>query len=95
MKEFEVNATKAYHESMHIMKTNAIYVNQTEVYGYLSVLGVSFERSAMLHGTCNDRQSCSELNEIGDIVLPLYADCLKTNSQTKCSKVNSRMSVNL
>ncbi|XP_037028453.1 kinesin-like protein KIF18A [Bradysia coprophila] len=95
MKEFEVNATKANQESMHIMKTNAIYVNKTEIYGYLSVLGVNFESSTMLHGACNERQHCSELNEIGDIVLPQYADCLKASSQTKCSKVNSRMSMNL
>lgn len=95
MKEFEVNAMKAYQESMHIMKTNAIYVNKTEIYGYLAVLGVDLEGSTMLHGNCNERQRCRELNEIGDIVLPLYEDCLKANSQTKCSKVNSRTSMNL
>lgn len=94
MKELEVNAIKAHHESMHITKTNAIYVNKTEIYGYLAVLGVNFEcNGIMLQEACNERQ-CSEVTEIGDIILPLYKNCLsgsssRTSSRTKCNKVDS------
>lgn len=97
MKEFEVNATKAHLESMHIMKLNAIYVNKTEIYGYLSVLDVRSDM--MIHEPYNELQSL-ELTEIGEIDLPLYKNCLagsssKTNSQTKCNKVDSRTSMNI
>ncbi len=71
MKEFEVNAMKVYHESIHIMKTNGIYVNKTEIYGYLSVLGVTFDAKDSVYYA-----ERSELNEIGDIDLPLFKNYL-------------------
>lgn len=91
MKEMEISSTKAHLESMHIMKSNAIYVNITEIYGYLSVLGINFRVIPSLE----DRNEHPELNEIAEIVLPLYRNCFtgsgtKSNSQTKCVRVESR-----
>lgn len=95
MKELEVNATKAHHESMHIMKTNAVYVNKTEIYGYLSVLGEHFDGNDMILP-----EAYNEVNEIADIILPLYKNYVagsgsKTGSQTKCNRVDSRTSMNI
>lgn len=81
MKEIEISATKAHHESMHIMRTNAIYVNKTEIYGYLSVLGYD-KNFQQTH--CNGEPSLV-MNEIEEIALPLYKD--SNGKQTKCDKV--------
>lgn len=73
---------------MHLMKTNSIYVNKTEIYGYLSVLGVNFEGNDMLlHEVYNERQR-SEVTQITDIILPLYENCLAgSNSKTSQTKM--------
>lgn len=98
MKEFEVIAAKAHQESIHNMKVNAVYVNKTEIYGYLSVLGENLESEDMpLVEGCNERHS-AEVNEFADIMFPLYKNYLtgsssRNTSQTKCNRTYSRTSV--
>lgn len=85
MKELDVNATKAHHESLHIMKMNAIYITKTEICGYLLASGVNLEgRNLLLHEACGERQS-SDLTEISEIILPLYKNYL-AGSDTKTNK---------